>query len=77
MAVPAGAIPIEATRPPAGRPGRAGGAHGAVRCRPAAGIPTAVDVAIVDHTGAIGGGRLVAGGNPVPMTFEGVLERVV
>ncbi len=41
---------------------------------PGEGPPTAVDITLVDHTGAIGSGRLVAGDNPVLMTFEGVLE---
>jgi hypothetical protein len=33
-----------------------------------------LDIAIVDLHGAIGQGRLLAGDNPVLMTFEGVLE---
>ena len=37
---------------------------------------TAIDIAIVDYTGAIGGGRLARGDNPVLMTFEGVLEQL-
>lgn len=49
---------------------------GTIRCVPGAGEPTILDVAIVDYTGAIGAGRLVAGDNPVLMTFEGVLEAV-
>ncbi len=48
--------------------------RGAIRCVAGAGEATEVEVAIVDHTGAIGAGCLVAGDNPVLMTFEGVLE---
>ncbi len=48
--------------------------RGAIRCVAGAGQGTEVEVAIVDHTGAIGAGRLAAGDNPVLMTFEGVLE---
>ena len=50
--------------------------RGAIRCVAGAGEATEVEVAIVDHTGAIGAGCLVAGDNPVLMTFEGVLEAV-
>lgn len=48
--------------------------QGAIRCDAAAGEASMVHAAIVDHTGAIGAGHLVAGDNPVLMTFEGVLE---
>lgn len=48
--------------------------RGAIRCVAGAGHGTEVEVAVVDHTGAIGAGRLAAGDNPVLMTFEGVLE---
>jgi predicted DNA-binding protein with PD1-like motif len=48
--------------------------RGAIRCVAGAGEATKVETAIVDHTGAIGAGRLAAGDNPVLMTFEGVLE---
>jgi predicted DNA-binding protein with PD1-like motif len=44
---------------------------GAVRCT--GGAATVLDIAIVDLHGAIGQGRLVAGDNPVLMTFEGAL----
>lgn len=50
--------------------------RGAIRCVAGAGEATEVEVAIVDHTGAIGAGCLAAGDNPVLMTFEGVLEAV-
>ena len=50
--------------------------RGAIRCVDGAGEATEIEVAIVDHTGAIGAGRLVAGDNPVLMTFEGVLSRL-
>ncbi len=50
--------------------------RGAIRCVAGAGEATEVEVAIVDHTGAIGAGCLIAGDNPVLMTFEGVLEAV-
>jgi predicted DNA-binding protein with PD1-like motif len=50
--------------------------RGAIRCVAGAGKATEVEVAIVDHTGAIGAGCLIAGDNPVLMTFEGVLEAV-
>jgi predicted DNA-binding protein with PD1-like motif len=33
-----------------------------------------LDVALVDHTGAVSGGRLVRGDNPVLITLEVVLE---
>jgi hypothetical protein len=46
--------------------------RGDVRC--AAGPASELDIAIVDLHGTIGHGRLVAGDNPVLMTFEGVLE---
>jgi predicted DNA-binding protein with PD1-like motif len=36
-------------------------------------MPTELDIAIVDLHGTIGTGRLVAGDNPVLMTFEGLL----
>ncbi len=49
--------------------------RGAIRCLAGAGAPTELHAAIVDHTGAIGAGRL-AGANPVLMTFECVLEAV-
>lgn len=48
--------------------------RGLLRCAPEHGNETALFVTVVDYTGAIGGGRLVAGDNPVLMTFEGVLE---
>lgn len=48
--------------------------HGAVRCAPDAGAPTEIDAAVVDLHNTVGAGRLVAGDNPVLMTFEGVLE---
>lgn len=47
--------------------------RGAVRCDPAAGAATELDIVIVDLHGTIASGRLVAGDNPVLMTFEGVL----
>lgn len=47
--------------------------RGAIRCT-GADERTVLDIAIVDHTGAIGTGCLAAGDNPVLMTFEGVLE---
>ena len=40
-----------------------------------AGGTSEIDIAIVDYMGAIGGGRLRAGENPVLMTFEGVLQQ--
>ncbi len=46
-----------------------------IRCAPDAGAASEIDVAIVDYQGSIGEGRLVAGDNPVLMTFEGVLEK--
>jgi hypothetical protein len=46
--------------------------RGDVRC--SAGPASELDIAIVDLHGTIGHGRLVAGDNPVLMTFEGVLE---
>ena len=39
------------------------------------GPATELDIVIVDLHGTIGAGRLVAGDNPVLMTFEGLLER--
>ena len=45
-----------------------------VRCVPDAGPPSEIEVAAVDYLGNIGNGRLVAGDNPVLMTFEGLLE---
>ncbi len=48
--------------------------RGTIRCAPDAGPPSALDIAIVDLHGTIGAGRLVAGDNPVLMTFEGLLE---
>ena len=44
-----------------------------VRCGEG-GPSTEIDIAIVDLHGNIGGGQLVAGDNPVLMTFEGLLE---
>lgn len=38
------------------------------------GAASAIEIAIVDLDGTIGQGRLVAGDNPVLMTFEGFLE---
>jgi predicted DNA-binding protein with PD1-like motif len=40
------------------------------------GNATALDIAIVDLDGHIGQGRVVAGDNPVLMTFEGFLEAI-
>jgi predicted DNA-binding protein with PD1-like motif len=40
------------------------------------GDTTALDIAIVDLDGHIGQGRVVAGDNPVLMTFEGFLEAI-
>lgn len=40
------------------------------------GAETAIDVALVDYTGAMAQGRLQRGDNPVLMTFELVLEAV-
>jgi predicted DNA-binding protein with PD1-like motif len=37
--------------------------------------PTELDIAIVDLHGTIGTGRLIAGDNPVLMTFEGLLTK--
>ena len=48
--------------------------RGLVRCAPDAGAATELDIVIVDLHGAIGAGRLLAGDNPVLMTFEGLLE---
>jgi len=48
--------------------------HGTIRCTPDAGPATALDIAIVDYTGAIGAGHLVPGDNPILMSFEAVLE---
>lgn len=48
--------------------------HGLVRCAPGAGPASEIEVAAVDYLGSIGAGRLVAGDNPVLMTFEGLLE---
>ena len=48
--------------------------RGSIRCAPDAGAASAVDIAIVDYTGAIGAGHLVPGDNPILMTFEAVLE---
>jgi hypothetical protein len=48
--------------------------RGEVRC--SAGPASELDIAIVDLHGTIRYGRLVAGDNPVLMTFEGVLESV-
>ena len=48
--------------------------RGTVRCATDAGAATELDIVIVDHTGAIGAGRLAPGDNPVLMTFEGVLQ---
>lgn len=42
----------------------------------AAGAGSAIDVALVDYTGAMASGRLKRGDNPVLMTFELVLEAV-
>jgi predicted DNA-binding protein with PD1-like motif len=42
----------------------------------AGGLEAAVDVALVDYTGALAQGRLVRGDNPVLMTMELVLEVV-
>ena len=50
--------------------------RGLVRCAPEAGAATELDIVIVDLHGAIGAGRLLAGDNPVLMTFEGLLEQV-
>lgn len=47
--------------------------RGTIACTPDAG-ETALDIVIVDLDGTIGSGRLVAGDNPVLMTFEGLLE---
>lgn len=38
------------------------------------GFEATIDVALVDHSGALASGRLVRGDNPVLMTFELVLE---
>ena len=38
------------------------------------GFEAAIDVALVDYSGALASGRLVRGDNPVLMTFELVLE---
>ena len=40
----------------------------------AGGFEAAIDVALVDYSGALASGRLVRGDNPVLMTFELVLE---
>jgi len=40
------------------------------------GFEAAIDVALVDYSGALASGRLVRGDNPVLMTFELVLEAV-
>lgn len=40
------------------------------------GLEAAIDVALVDYSGALASGRLVRGDNPVLMTFELVLEAV-
>ena len=48
--------------------------RGSIGCSPGADVTTILDVAVVDLMGAIGAGHLVAGDNPVLMTFEGVLE---
>jgi hypothetical protein len=48
--------------------------RGTIRCAPDAGPPSELDIALVDLHGTIGAGRLVAGDNPVLMTFEGLLE---
>lgn len=40
----------------------------------AGGFEAAIDVALVDYSGALASGRLVCGDNPVLMTFELVLE---
>ena len=42
--------------------------------RGAGGCEAAIDVALVDYSGALASGRLVRGDNPVLMTFELVLE---
>lgn len=42
----------------------------------AAGFEAAIDVALVDYSGALASGRLERGDNPVLMTFELVLEAV-
>ncbi|MCR4519921.1 MULTISPECIES: DNA-binding protein [Bosea] len=44
--------------------------------RGADGFEAAIDVALVDYSGALAGGRLKRGDNPVLMTFELVLEAV-
>jgi predicted DNA-binding protein with PD1-like motif len=47
---------------------------GRLKCAPeVAGPPTHLDVALVDYTGALNDGVLVAGDNPVLMTFECVI----
>lgn len=48
--------------------------QGTLRCAPEEAAATALDIVIVDLHGTIGAGRLVAGDNPVLMTFEGVLQ---
>ncbi|MBD3848036.1 DUF296 domain-containing protein [Bosea sp. SSUT16] len=40
------------------------------------GFEAAIDVALVDYSGALASGRLVRGDNPVLMTFELVLEAI-
>ena len=50
--------------------------RGLVRCVPDAGAASEIEVSVVDYLGSIGTGRLVAGDNPVLMTFEGLLEAV-
>ena len=47
--------------------------QGEIACAAGAGA-SALDVAIVDLHGTIREGRLVAGDNPVFITFEGLLE---
>jgi len=47
---------------------------GLVACAPGGVAATVLDAVVVDLHGTIGAGHLVAGDNPVLMTFEGLLE---
>ena len=48
--------------------------RGLIRCSPDAGAATELDIVVVDLHGTVASGRLIAGDNPVLMTFEGVME---